>query len=227
MRREVYSRPWPMPAIHERSAAELAAAYSPRRALAAGGRRARLLERIEAWEPRINAMYRVHREAALEQARASEARWRSRPRRCRALDGVPRHDQGEHLHARRSGADRHARQRGRAAAGGRRAAGGAAARGGLRDPRQDDDARLRHALLGAFQPARRDAQSLAPRPQSFGLELGRGAPPRSPATRRCTSAPTSAARCGCRRRIAASSRSSPRSAACRSIRPTWAASRAR
>ena len=76
-----------MPALHERSAAELAAAFgrgelSPLEVARAA------LERIEAWEPRINAMYRVRREAALEQARASEARWRSR-RALSALDGVP------------------------------------------------------------------------------------------------------------------------------------------
>ena len=47
-----------------------------------------LLERMAAWEPRINAMYRIDRDGALEQARASEARWRGgRPRS--ALDGVP------------------------------------------------------------------------------------------------------------------------------------------
>jgi len=76
-----------MPALHERSAAELAAAFgrgelSPLEVARAA------LERIEAWEPRINAMYRVHGEAALEQARASEARWRSR-RALSAIDGVP------------------------------------------------------------------------------------------------------------------------------------------
>ena len=47
-----------------------------------------LLERIGAWEPRINAMYRLHRDAALEQARASEARWRA-GRALSPLDGVP------------------------------------------------------------------------------------------------------------------------------------------
>jgi aspartyl-tRNA(Asn)/glutamyl-tRNA(Gln) amidotransferase subunit A len=46
------------------------------------------LQRIEAWEPRINAMYRVHREAAIAQARASESRWRSR-RPLSPIDGVP------------------------------------------------------------------------------------------------------------------------------------------
>jgi aspartyl-tRNA(Asn)/glutamyl-tRNA(Gln) amidotransferase subunit A len=47
-----------------------------------------VLERIAAWEPRINAMYRVDREGALAQARAAEARWRER-RPQSPLDGVP------------------------------------------------------------------------------------------------------------------------------------------
>ena len=76
-----------MAAIHERSAAELSAAYSRGELSPLQVARA-LLERIEAWEPRINAMYRVQRESALEQARASEARWRS-SRPLSPLDGVP------------------------------------------------------------------------------------------------------------------------------------------
>ena len=47
-----------------------------------------LLARIEAWEPRINAMYRVLSEEALAGAKASEARWRS-GRPLSPLDGVP------------------------------------------------------------------------------------------------------------------------------------------
>jgi aspartyl-tRNA(Asn)/glutamyl-tRNA(Gln) amidotransferase subunit A len=47
-----------------------------------------LLERIGAWEPKINAMYRVDRDGALAQARASEGRWRAR-RPQSPLDGVP------------------------------------------------------------------------------------------------------------------------------------------
>ena len=76
-----------MAAIHERSAAELAAAYASGELSPVQVTRA-LLERIEAWDPRINAMYRVQRESALEQARASETRWRS-GRPLSALDGVP------------------------------------------------------------------------------------------------------------------------------------------
>jgi len=77
----------PMAAIHERSAAELTAAFASGELSPVSVARA-LLERIEAWEPRINAMYRVHRESALEQARAAEARWRA-GRPLSPLDGVP------------------------------------------------------------------------------------------------------------------------------------------
>jgi aspartyl-tRNA(Asn)/glutamyl-tRNA(Gln) amidotransferase subunit A len=76
-----------MTAIHQRSAAELAAAYASGELSPVVVTRA-LLERIEAWEPRINAMYRVHRDAALEQAQASDSRWRA-GRPLSPLDGVP------------------------------------------------------------------------------------------------------------------------------------------
>ena len=46
------------------------------------------LARIEAWEPKLNAMYRVDREGALEQARAASERWR-RSAPLSPLDGVP------------------------------------------------------------------------------------------------------------------------------------------
>jgi aspartyl-tRNA(Asn)/glutamyl-tRNA(Gln) amidotransferase subunit A len=76
-----------MAAIHERGAAQLAQAYSLGELSPLEVARASL-ERIESWEPRIRAMYRVHRDAALEQARASEARWRQR-RPLSPIDGVP------------------------------------------------------------------------------------------------------------------------------------------
>ena len=76
-----------MAAIHERSAAQLSAAYASRELSPVQVTRA-LLERIEAWEPRINALYRVQRENALALASASEERWRE-ARPLSALDGVP------------------------------------------------------------------------------------------------------------------------------------------
>jgi len=76
-----------MAAIHERSAVELSSAYASGELSPVQVARA-LLDRIDAWAPRLNAMYRVQRDAALEQARASESRWRAR-RTLSALDGVP------------------------------------------------------------------------------------------------------------------------------------------
>ena len=76
-----------MAALHELAAAELAAAY-PRRELSPVEVTRALLARIESWEPRINAMYRVSAQAALEQARESQARWRA-GRPLSPLDGVP------------------------------------------------------------------------------------------------------------------------------------------
>src|SRR4030095_12476830 len=69
------------------TAAQLAGAYT-RSELSPLAVTRELLQRIDAWEPRINAMYRVHREAALVQARASEERWRAGSP-LHALDGVP------------------------------------------------------------------------------------------------------------------------------------------
>lgn len=46
------------------------------------------LGRIGAWEPRLNALYRLDAEAALAQAQASEARW-SAGRPLSRLDGIP------------------------------------------------------------------------------------------------------------------------------------------
>jgi aspartyl-tRNA(Asn)/glutamyl-tRNA(Gln) amidotransferase subunit A len=75
------------PAFHERSAAELAAAYRTRELTPMEATRA-ALARIAELEPKLNAMYRVEREAAFEQARAAEARWEA-GRPLSPLDGVP------------------------------------------------------------------------------------------------------------------------------------------
>jgi aspartyl-tRNA(Asn)/glutamyl-tRNA(Gln) amidotransferase subunit A len=75
------------PAFHERSAADLAAAFRTRQLSPIEATRA-ALARIGELEPRLNAMYRVEREAAFEQARAAEARWEA-GRPLSPLDGVP------------------------------------------------------------------------------------------------------------------------------------------
>ena len=73
--------------LHAWSAAALAGAYrrgelSPVEVVRA------VLARIEAWEPSLNAMYRVDAEGALAQARAAEERLR-RGQPISPLDGVP------------------------------------------------------------------------------------------------------------------------------------------
>jgi aspartyl-tRNA(Asn)/glutamyl-tRNA(Gln) amidotransferase subunit A len=73
--------------LHELSAAELGRRYADGSLSPVEVTRA-LLARIEACEPKINAMYRVHAAAALAQARASEARWRSQAS-LSPIDGVP------------------------------------------------------------------------------------------------------------------------------------------
>lgn len=76
-----------MPTIHELSAAEISAAYASAELSPVEVARA-LLARIDAWEPRLNAMYRVDREGALKQAREAEGRWRVQAP-LSPLDGVP------------------------------------------------------------------------------------------------------------------------------------------
>ena len=86
MRHAVYSRR-SMSSIHELSAAEISAAYASAELSPVEVMRA-LLARIETWEPRLNAMYRIDRDGALKQARDAEARWRVQAP-LSPLDGVP------------------------------------------------------------------------------------------------------------------------------------------
>ena len=76
-----------MTALHDLSGAEVAAQYSAGALSPVDVTRA-CLERIEAWEPRLNAMYRVDKDVALSAANAAEARWRAK-QPLSPLDGVP------------------------------------------------------------------------------------------------------------------------------------------
>jgi len=76
-----------MAALHELSAAELAAQYASRAVSPVDVTRA-CLERIDACEGSLNAMYRVDREGAAAAARAAEERWRA-GRPLSPLDGIP------------------------------------------------------------------------------------------------------------------------------------------
>jgi aspartyl-tRNA(Asn)/glutamyl-tRNA(Gln) amidotransferase subunit A len=76
-----------MAGVSNLTAAQLASGYARGELSPVEVTRA-LLERIDAWEPRINALYRLHRDAALAQARAAEARYRAGAA-LGPLDGVP------------------------------------------------------------------------------------------------------------------------------------------
>jgi aspartyl-tRNA(Asn)/glutamyl-tRNA(Gln) amidotransferase subunit A len=76
-----------MTALHELTAGALSQAYA-RRELSPVEAAQAALERVAAWEPRLNAIYRIDRAAVLAQARAAERRWRE-GRPLSALDGVP------------------------------------------------------------------------------------------------------------------------------------------
>jgi len=76
-----------MPALHDLTAAELSASYEGGELSPVEVTRA-LLAHIEASEPRLNAMYLIHRESALKQARDAEGRWRVQAP-LSPLDGVP------------------------------------------------------------------------------------------------------------------------------------------
>ena len=76
-----------MSTLHELSAAELLAGYRQRQFSPVEVARD-VLEHIARWEPHLAATWLLRPEAALAQARASEARWlRGAP--CGLLDGVP------------------------------------------------------------------------------------------------------------------------------------------
>jgi aspartyl-tRNA(Asn)/glutamyl-tRNA(Gln) amidotransferase subunit A len=77
----------PSPALHELSAAELIAGYRRKDHSPVEVTRS-VLGHIELWEHRLQALYLLRPEVALQQARASEARWlRGAP--LGPLDGVP------------------------------------------------------------------------------------------------------------------------------------------
>ena len=74
-------------ALHELSAHDLIAGYKAGE-LSPVEVTESVLQQIERWEPHIAATYLLRPDAALEQARASEARWLKR-QPCGTLDGVP------------------------------------------------------------------------------------------------------------------------------------------
>jgi aspartyl-tRNA(Asn)/glutamyl-tRNA(Gln) amidotransferase subunit A len=76
-----------MTAIHDMSAAEILAAYKSKKLSPVEVTDA-VIKRIEAWEPKLKALYAPDFEGARKAAKASEKRWQAGAPRG-ALDGVP------------------------------------------------------------------------------------------------------------------------------------------
>ena len=160
-----------MTTLHDMTAVELLAAYktkklSPVEVIDA------VIHRIEAWEPKLKALYAPDFEGARKAAKdvgEALAGGQATGRARRRAD----HHQGEHRHQGRAGAARHRGDRA-GAGGGRCAGGGAGARGGRDHPRQDHHARLRHAVVGPQLVPSADPQSLESRLESRRLERRRG-----------------------------------------------------
>ena len=76
-----------MPTMHDLTAVQVAAQYADGSLSPVAVTQA-CLDHIGAWEPKLNAMYRVDREGALAAAKEAEARWRAK-QPLSALDGVP------------------------------------------------------------------------------------------------------------------------------------------
>ena len=162
-----------------------------------------VLERVAAFEPQIHATYLLAPERALQDARASEARWlKGAP--IGPLDGVPATvkdniaTRGEPKPVGTAASDLDPQPVDAPPAARLREAGAI-----LFAKTTMPDYGMLSSGLSSFHPL--DAQSLEPRPQSRRLVGGRGRGGRRRATGRCISAPTSAARCGCRRAGAACS----------------------
>ncbi len=132
--------------------------------------------------------------ARLGSAVAAPPERRRERRRARGRSGDA---QGEHRHRGNADAARHRRHRARPRAA-RRAAGGAAARGGRGDPRQDDDARLRDAVVGPVELPRPDAQPVGSEQEPGRQQLRRG--------RRCRGGLRAAPRRHRHRRLGATAR---------------------
>jgi aspartyl-tRNA(Asn)/glutamyl-tRNA(Gln) amidotransferase subunit A len=76
-----------MTALHDMTAGELLAAYQSRKLSPVEALDA-VIARIEAWEPKLKALYAPDFDGARKEARASERRWQQNAPKG-ALDGVP------------------------------------------------------------------------------------------------------------------------------------------
>ena len=91
--------------IHDMTAADLLAAYKSRKLSPVDAVDA-VIAHIEAWEPRLKALYAPDFEGARKEAKASAKRWQQGKPQGRARRRA-HHHQGEHRDQGRAGAARH------------------------------------------------------------------------------------------------------------------------
>ena len=165
-----------MTALHDLSATELIARYRERSLSPVEVTRA-VLDRIAALgaAPARDLRARPRRRARARRA-SREARWLrhvSAGANVGALEGVPTMIK-ENIATAGTPLPLGTAATELVAGAARRAAGGAPARGRRGGPRQDDDARLRDAVVGAVELPRPDPQSLGPEQEPGRQQLGRG-----------------------------------------------------
>ncbi|WP_342362255.1 amidase [Terrarubrum flagellatum] len=73
--------------IHHLTAVQLASLYARKKLSPVEATKA-ALDRIDSWEPKLNAMYVIHRDEALAAAKAAEKRW-GKGKPLSPIDGVP------------------------------------------------------------------------------------------------------------------------------------------
>ena len=160
-----------MTTLHDMTAVDLLAAYKARNSRPSKSTDA-VIQRIEAWEPKLKALYAPDFEGARKAAKESEKRWQAgKPQG--ALDGVP-------ITIKENIATKGVPvPLGTAATELVPAAADAPAAARVREAgtiilAQDDHARLRHAVVGPQLVPSADAQSLEPRLESRRLQRRRG-----------------------------------------------------
>ena len=190
-------------ALHELAATDLVAGYRRREFSPVDVTRA-VLAHIERWEPHLQALYLLRPDAALDQARASEARWlRGEP--LGPIDGVPITlkdniaTEGDPLPLGTAASDLAPATADAPPASRVRESGGV-----LVAKTTMPDYGMLSSGLSSFHPLARNPWDLRKTPGGAPAP-GRARRPR-PAMGRCTWARTSAAPCACPRAGAASSR---------------------
>ncbi len=186
-----------MTAIHDMTAGELLAAYKTKKLSPVEATDA-VIAHIEAWEPKLKALYAPDFEGARKAAKAAEKRWQAGTPQG-ALDGVPITIK-ENIATKGVPVPLGTAATELVPAADRCAGLGAGARSRGGDPRPRPPCPTTACSPRAAAPSIRSRAIPGTSPGIPAAPARARARPRPPATAPCISAPTSAARCACRPR---------------------------